>query len=154
MPKCGPDQRQYQLDASQPHYAATMQDMRYMTSSYHKLGEIEGQCRVYGFNALKVVRINTDVFLTHPRLFDSLHKQLSFSTSSPCRMHFPPPPPPPSIHLSVCFAQQFLSAKKKNLHPFSNVENVVQMFLIVIIKSKKWLCTPCPDLSYYYGHNG
>ena len=49
-------------------------------------------------------------------------------------LHFNAIPSRLSLHL---FPWPLLSAKKiQLLHPFSNVENVVQMFLIVIIKAK------------------
>ena len=48
-------------------------------------------------------------------------------------LHFHTVPIPLFLRL---FSKQLLSAKTQTLHPFSNVENVVQMFLIVIIKTK------------------
>lgn len=55
---------------------------------------------------------------------------------------------PQFVFIAVTVSQK----KKKNLHPFSNVENVVQMFLIVIIKAKSGYVTP-PALTvvYYFG---
>lgn len=44
---------------------------------------------------------------------------------------------PQFVFIAVTVSQKKKKTrKKKNLHPFSNVENVVQMFLIVIIKAK------------------
>lgn len=54
----------------------------------------------------------------------------------------------PLLCPSVCFHSGYCHPQN-NLHPFSNVENV-QMFLIVIIKAKRWLCKAGSRVDFFW----
>lgn len=67
-----------------------------------------------------------------PSCLGPTYIQLLFSTSSPCTLPFSF-----LLHSLFTVSQKWnKKATKNTLHPFSNVENVVKMFLIVIIKAK------------------
>lgn len=80
-------------------------------------------------------KVNTDVSPHTPPAVWSLQETALF-------YYYYIPTQSPPLCPSVCFLSSYcqpkrkINNKKKNPHPFSNVENVVQMFLIVIIKAK------------------
>lgn len=98
---------------------------------------------------------NTDQFtwtflLIHQQPFGSLQTDRQtalFLLPSPRGSHFSVPR---FVFIAVTVSQKKKKTSKriKNLHPFSNVENVVQMFLIVIIKGKSGYVALSVD--YYY----